>query len=889
MIDPSSGDVPCGFPSTPTPLRRLQKLLQRDAPLTVVRGPQGFGKRHLARWWATSDTSDGVTGVCVPADTDWDTAQLWQAVADRLKIAGVITPDAVVTGDRAATDDVRRVLMHVRQPIRLALLGLEQVTDRGVDEQVQHLVDVCPMVDVVVTVCGRTLFPYFGTLDLAHHLIDGGVLRHTLDDMSEAAERAGIELRPGELEILYDATGGLPALTGVAIEVAADLPQLPRRGRLLENRLSTAVTEHLETAVLATAAATKHRSFLTRVATAHSLTTKIAQFLTNDPDPVHRLRTLAEAGVVDHLDTADGDTWILPPAVRRVLFESQRADGLHPEARLIHLAHHHLANGEPGAALRCATDARQWGLVTAIVDEHLPTLVGTDLLVLSQALGSLPPRTLASNPHINAARELLALLHGNSARSARAEQPDTLAIPGTLSDLQLATHHAIVIRLSGAYEEAAEATDGLRLTAASVLESSPNDLTDLLPFARMQWSLTYQLAGRFPDAVSELRIAHRLGEAQGQSYIARNAAGNAALLWALAGDHARVDEWLELEHAHSATDTWADALTRIGGLTARALAALDKGDSARAEAALNQLEDLPPVVELWPFVVHARGRHAITVQNPAAGFESLSQFESERARANGEVVRSLVDATELEMHLALGDCGRAMKLARDMRCSHPWDTVAAARAHLLTGRHHTAINTCRRYDWLASPYIRFYLDALIIEAVALNETGDTRSARRLWTRACDMASRTGCSTSQSGVPGDAVAALTALTGTSFPFPPAVPHYPTDVHFPDLTDRERAVLDGLAQGLTAGEIADALLLATPTIKSHLRTLYRKLDVHTRGEAIDVARDLGFLGDQPASQLPRDRAALLQGTRVRPNDHRVTSSVYVSGRPGARRSG
>ncbi|WFR72730.1 LuxR C-terminal-related transcriptional regulator [Prescottella defluvii] len=748
--------------------------------------------------------------------------------------------------------------MHVRRPIRLAFLRLEVVADRGVDEQIHHLVDVCPMVDVVVTVSGRALFPYRGTLESTHHLIDGEVLRHNLDDMREAAESAGIELRPGELEILHDATGGLPALTGVVLEVAAELPTLPRRAHLLEDRVGTAVTAQVEATVLATTAAVEHRSFLTRMATAHFLTTRIAQFLDGNSDPAQCLRALEDAGVVDHLDTADGDTWILPPAVRDVLFEGQRADGLHPEARLVHLANHHLAHGEPGAALRCATDARQWALVTDIVETHLATLVGADLSLLSQALRAIPPRMLVTRLRTDMTRELLALLHGDLPPNARIHGPHKSAPPRTLPELRLATHHTMVLRLSGAYERAAEATDRLRRTAASVLESAPHDLTtNDLPFLRMQWSLTYQLAGQFPDAVSELWIAHRLGQTQGQQYIARNAAGNTALLWALAGDHARVHEWLELEHehAHATTDTWADALTRIGGLTAQALAALDMGDTTQSERALEELEDLPPVVELWPFVVHARSRHAIATLDPASGLEALSKFTTERARVKGEFARSLVDATELEIHLALGDGGRAMKLARNMRCDHPWDTVAAARAHLLTGRHHTAINICRRYDWLASPYIRFHLDSLIIEAVALNETGNSNSARHLWTRACDIARRTGCASSLSGVPGDSVAALAAVTGTSFPLASDRPHYPAEVHFPDLTDREDAVLNGLAQGMTAGEIADALLLATSTVKSHLRTLYRKLDVHTRREAVDAARDLGFLDDPRGARAGR----------------------------------
>jgi len=51
----------------------------------------------------------------------------------------------------------------------------------------------------------------------------------------------------------------------------------------------------------------------------------------------------------------------------------------------------------------------------------------------------------------------------------------------------------------------------------------------------------------------------------------------------------------------------------------------------------------------------------------------------------------------------------------------------------------------------------------------------------------------------------------------------------------LTDREREVLDLLAQGLTNKEIAEKLFVTTNTIKRHLKAIFEKLDVHTRSAA------------------------------------------------------
>ncbi len=51
----------------------------------------------------------------------------------------------------------------------------------------------------------------------------------------------------------------------------------------------------------------------------------------------------------------------------------------------------------------------------------------------------------------------------------------------------------------------------------------------------------------------------------------------------------------------------------------------------------------------------------------------------------------------------------------------------------------------------------------------------------------------------------------------------------------LTEREREVLDLLAQGLTNKEIAEKLFITTNTVKRHLKAVFEKLGVHTRSAA------------------------------------------------------
>ena len=60
-------------------------------------------------------------------------------------------------------------------------------------------------------------------------------------------------------------------------------------------------------------------------------------------------------------------------------------------------------------------------------------------------------------------------------------------------------------------------------------------------------------------------------------------------------------------------------------------------------------------------------------------------------------------------------------------------------------------------------------------------------------------------------------------------------YQSDSKLSVLTDREREVLNLLAQGFTNKEIAEQLFVTTNTVKRHLKAIFEKLDVHTRSAA------------------------------------------------------
>ena len=62
---------------------------------------------------------------------------------------------------------------------------------------------------------------------------------------------------------------------------------------------------------------------------------------------------------------------------------------------------------------------------------------------------------------------------------------------------------------------------------------------------------------------------------------------------------------------------------------------------------------------------------------------------------------------------------------------------------------------------------------------------------------------------------------------------------------DLSKREREVLEALARGANNETIAQDLGIATQTVRNYISTLYDKLGVHSRGEAIVWARERGII--------------------------------------------
>ena len=98
---------------------------------------------------------------------------------------------------------------------------------------------------------------------------------------------------------------------------------------------------------------------------------------------------------------------------------------------------------------------------------------------------------------------------------------------------------------------------------------------------------------------------------------------------------------------------------------------------------------------------------------------------------------------------------------------------------------------------------------------------------------------------RGGAPIDPFIARRILEMLPVPTPVTCPLEPGDQH-PALTEREQQILRLVADGLSNREIADQLFLSRYTVESHVKRVYRKLEVSSRTGAVREARSRGWLG-------------------------------------------
>jgi LuxR family transcriptional regulator, maltose regulon positive regulatory protein len=816
-------------------------------PVVVVTGPPGSGKTTLLAEWVSGADAGVVAWVTLePGD---GAAALWAPV---LATAGAGRQGAGGTADTQAARAVRLLAGHDR-PAWLVIDQAEHLRDRDAVHSLEVFLRWAPW-PVRVLLAGRadpTIALHRLRLDGRLREVRGRDLAFTSAETAELLAGHGVRLGAADLALLHERTEGWAAgvrLAALALEGVAE-PHTAIARFAGDDRT---VADYLVAEVLARLPAGTGE-FLLRTAVCDELTPELATELTGRRD----------AGLVlDDLVRANALTEQPVPAEPRYRYHTLLRSYLRGELRRrdagtvrdVHRAASawYAAAGDPLPAARHAVAAGDLADAAALVERHGVGLVlagrGADLtrLVTRDA------PALTARPGVLLATAVAALdagdVPGADALLARVGEAE----PGNPDADLRATLALTRARLAGdrpAQSAALAAVDGGGADRDVALLARAERGSSLLDLARpgdAERDLTAAVAvasadGRDPVALRCLTALAAVALARSDLEGAAERAG-AALAFAgargwdgeprcahahvVAGlaAHLRGDDAGALGHARLAGRllTSADVPTvRFAAATLEVLTEAGVGDDPHAcavRAAATWAEFAG--VHLAPDVV--------AVAAPAHHRLCLRAGEHARAAAvEADVARRLGAGGESALLRAAALVGRGR--------------VAAARRIL---------DPVRTGD-LACVSVGTWVGAWLLEAVLAAAAGDGVAAHHAVVRALGRAAhrRLVRPFVEVGRPlrplladgagrfghEDAFAALVLATI------PADEPGATDV----LTGREHAVLAALPSMRTAGEIAGDLYVSTNTVKTHLRSVYRKLGATNRRDAIHAARRAGLL--------------------------------------------
>ena len=844
--------------------------LDNHAALTIIRAPIGYGKSTLiASWLRTIHASERIS-VAVPEPAPSMTSgEYWAHVLQQFLSTAIAFPNTVIDPAQDPFTAIVRIFRDNSLPVILVLIRPDKVDGR-LDESLAELVKYCRNVNLVVTLTGRTMFPEPHLLDIDQESISAHDLLYTIADTTSVLEDSGAHLVPGDIETIYSMTGGLPVLVRRSISVLKNLPTESGREHLLGHNLRRVIQHYTQECIAAEAHLVGQYDLVVATAPARELTVDtVTYLLESDESPQQirdRLIALEAAGVISYVDTEVVETWRLAPAIRQSILTSHPAGGSDPAGRLSSLARAQLDAGAHASALDYAIEAQDWALAVHILDKHWATMIADNLELVRSAFQQIPPESTAKHSSFRAARNLY-LQHPDEQVTFGSALPESAeglrelgASAEAVSALTIGCIQALMLIHAGEYKRAVDITVRLIELSRIIEESDRHDISAQLSTMRAQWAITFQLNGRLVESTSLARMAYWGASSQKIGYIARSAAGTAALNWAMVGELHRARQWSDLEEQHRNIEITMQSQVKVAGLTACALTALDSLDFAGAERALTELglpteNDALYADEFWAFTVYARSQFALSNNDAFSALSLLRRtVAAHLAQCNPtSMAGPLMRSTEIDLLLALGEGNKAAALAEGIvdAGTNPWTLVSVARVRQRMGQNKSAITLCHQYQWKGEPYPRAQMESLLVQAVAHSELGEHHQAITAWSKACAIADQTGLLRPFSTIAAEDIAALEAAASTRSSalseFMKAVTpeSFPKSVHIVTLTGGEQRVLALLVLGMTSVSMARELHLSTNTIKSQLRSLYKKLGAHNRDEAIAQAHALQLI--------------------------------------------
>lgn len=881
------------IPPTPRHLvlrKRLLDVLDSGVGgrLALLSAPAGAGKTALLSSWIGTRRLPGMPCWLTLDADDNDASRLLADLLSTLRESGTCAPGGALEG-LAAPSGARterflpllvNALAELSKPAVLVLDEVHELTSPQSTATIEFLVRHAPE-QLRLVLAGRADPPLpIERLRLGGELTELRIADLAFDraETAELCRELDLALSDADIDALWARTEGWAAALRLA---ALSLQGHPDPARFLAELSGTdrAVADYLVSEVLAHIAEDR-REFMLRTCIADSVNPELANALTGLDHSALVLAALEHSGAPLHPADADGHgSWYRFHPLFRELLRAHLHYARPEEIPFLHrrAARWYAEHGETMAAIRHSLSGGDWDRAGSLIADHwLDLFLAGRSAAMRDPMAQLPGDVVAADARLAAAFAGSRLQDGDLdgaarhltlARQARGELGGeareqlevTLAVVA-LHDARMRVRPADCERLAG------------KLVALSRSGTHPR-WTALRSFAFASLGAAQLWSGEPRGATVNLQEALALATEHRHEQVAVDCLAQLAIVHLLADRLTLADEYGSRSTELVERRGWYEGPAAASAYLAGASVAYRRGEFEYAEGLLSHASSAAETAEA-PLRVATALLQALTLASAGP-----------RSAARGALkLRALRCAPELEeplpefLRIALADVqsrvllaagepdGARAALARASTELAPCAELAlrGAAIDLRSGEAQRAGDALSRLlDTTPAPRTATRLEAWLLRALLEYEHGDRRVATQSLDNALALAEAEPFRDAflLSGPVTWELLESQTLTGSSHPAllevllagacehgPPAAPSEP-------LTEREQRILRYLPTMLSNAEIGAEVFVSLNTVKTHLRSIYRKLGASGRADAVEKARALGLL----PSGIKRPRTA------------------------------
>jgi LuxR family maltose regulon positive regulatory protein len=843
-------------------------------PLTVVTGPPGAGKTLLLSTWLAAREHPGTTAWLSLDRSDGRPAQFWGAVIDALGVAGetglgFLAPQVALSEDEFLPA-FANALGALAAPLVLILDDFHELRSAEVSDQLDMLLRHPP--EKLRLVIASRADPQ---LSLHRLHLEGRMAELRCADLafttSEAATMftiAGLGLTTEQVSVLCERTEGWAAglrLAALSLQASDDVDELIATFAGDER----SVADYLVEEVLQRQPE-EVTDFMLRTSVVDVLSPELADALTRCFDGARILEALERSNAFISRVGVRGD-WYRYHTMFGELLRSQLRHRM-PEAFLAqhrNAARWYARSGLNVQATRHALAAGDWELAANVLSTGwLELLVRGEAHQVADLIASFPARALARSPELAIAAGGALLESGEFEQGQEyvrlADDNASAVKPNHRADFILGRTIAQLLRARASGQFDVSRAAALKLLAGHGSGSAALRGRERRALALLHLGIADTWAGRSRRARSALDDSLALARHAGRVYLEFSALGPLALLEAVNGNLGQAARHAEEAVALADRNGWLRAPASAAAHCALAICAYHRNSLSPASQYLDAADGAARA---------SRDRTVRIVVQRTRGLIALRRGDSDRAEMALHSARqdaagrqlpvrlaSSLCIAEAETMVAAGKGSGALKAIEESPGLGRWGEAQLVRAKLALADGDPKGASDLIADAVGGPVAIVHPSTAIelraLGAVAKHQCGNDQAALELVEEALALAEPEGYLSPflAVGAPlrellvrriraGTTHRALAGELGEALdPHASGPPERRSALVLEPLSDREAAVLRYLPTALSKAEIASEIFVSVNTVKTHMKNIYRKLDVTDRAQAVRRARAL-----------------------------------------------